>query len=471
MSTVLLINALTALFEALLMLIDAALFPATSAIFVESAAMTATMGGVVFLIASSQNDRFSRLYGFLLTSTVWLTAAAAGALPLSLWGLTPVDATFEAMSAITTTGSTVMSGLDTTPHGVLLWRAMLQMLGGVGFVVAAMALLPALRIGGMQLFRTESSDQGEKELKSATLFALVTLSIYVGLIVLAGIVYAIGGMSVFDAATHAMTTLSTGGFSNYDASFGHFDSGFLQWSGTFFMALGGLPFVWYLRIVTRRSIKSEQVVAFLRMVAIVVVILTFWLWLKNGGSLFDDLRLVAFNVISVVTTTGYATADYTLWGPFAAAVFFFLTASGGCTGSTSGGVKTMRWVILGRAMRSAVKRIHQPHGVFPVRYEGHVIGEDVLNGVVSFMAFFVFSVVILAVLLDATGLDLVTSVTGALTAIANVGPGLGDTIGPAGNFEPLADTPKLLLSFGMYAGRLEMLTVYVLLVPAFWAEV
>lgn len=471
MSTVLLINALAALFEALLMLIDAALFPATAALFVESAGIVATIGGAVFLIAVSRNDRFTRLHGFLLTATVWITAALAGALPLWLWGLTPVDAAFESMSAITTTGSTVMSGLDTTPHGVLLWRAMLQMLGGVGFVVAAMALLPALNVGGMQLFRTESSDQGEKEMKSAALYALATLSIYVGLIVLAGITYAIGGMSPFDAATHAMTTLSTGGFSNYDASFGHFSSGFLQWAGTLFMALGGLPFVWYLRIATRRSLKSEQVVAFLRMVAIVIGTLTLWMWLKNGGALFDDLRLVAFNVISVVTTTGYATADYTLWGPFAAAVFFFLTASGGCTGSTSGGVKTMRWVILGRAMKSAVQRIHQPHGVFPVRYEGHTIGEDVLNGVVSFMAFFVFSVLVLAVLLDATGLDLVTSVTGALTAIANVGPGLGDIIGPAGNFEPLADTPKMLLSLGMYAGRLEMMTIYVLLIPAFWAEV
>lgn len=471
MNVVLLINALVALFQAVLMLVAAAVDPGSAGQFMEGAGLAALCGGCVLIVAlAGGRGGLSRLHGFLLTSSVWGTASVFGALPLWLWGMSWVDALFESVSAVTTTGSTVMSGLESTPHGILIWRAMQQMLGGVGFVVLAMALLPALRVGGMQLFRTESSDQSGREIGSAALFAFNTLGIYLALVVACAAVYGIGGMNAFDAVTHAMTTLSTGGFSNYDSSFGHFDSAFLQWAATFFMAAGGLPFAWYLRLLLRKSVGSEQVRAYLKMLAVVIVVLTLWLWLRIGGSVLDALRLVAFNVVSVVTTTGYATTDYTMWGPFAAAVFFALTAVGGCTGSTSGGVKTMRWVILGRALASSLRRVHQPHGVFPIRYEGQTVEDDVRDGVIAFMSFFLFSVAILAILLGAVGLDLVTAVTGALTALANVGPGLGDVIGPAGNFQSLPDAAKLILGLGMYAGRLEMVTLYVLLLPSFWVE-
>ncbi len=472
MQLVIFVNGMIVLFVAVLMGVDAAIFPETARVFVPAAAICGLTGGLIALAVQGDRRReFRRSHTFLLTSTVWLSAAAAGALPLFMWKLSAVDALFESLSAVTTTGSTVMSGLDTTPHGILMWRAILQALGGIGFVVAGMALLPVLRVGGMQLFRTESSDRSDKEFGTATHVAGATLAIYLGLILLCVIVYLEGGMSTFDAVTHALTTLSTGGFSNYDSSFGHFDSAYLQWSATVFMLLGGLPFMWYLRVVTRGKFRNEQVNAMLASLAIVITLMTLWLVETTGRGPGEALRLVAFNVVSVVTTTGYATTDYTAWGPLAMVVFFGLTAVGGCTGSTAGGAKAMRWIIMARAIVTGVRRVRFPHGLFTIRYEGRRVAPDVLDGVVSFFTFYIVTVAILAAALSLMGLDMDTALSGALTSLANVGPGVGDIIGPSGNFAPLGDGAKLLLAMGMYAGRLEMLTVFTLFLPRFWRDV
>ncbi len=473
MSFVVLINGLTMLFFAALMGVDAVLFPETGEVFGISALLVGLTGAALSLAGSTstESSALHRMHTFMLTSSVWLTAAAAGAVPLAFWALSPVDAFFEAMSGITTTGSTVMSGLDGTPHGIILWRAVLQAVGGVGFIVTGIALLPILKVGGMQLFRTESSDKGEKELRNATLFASATLQIYLGLMGLCALVYLAGGMSPFDAVTHAMTTLSTGGYSGYDASFGHFTSPFLQWAGTLFMLLGALPFAWYIRVVYRGAFRSEQVTAMVWGLAVVIVALAFWLAIARDVPLLDALRMVAFNVVSVVTTTGYATTDYTLWGPVAVAAFFLLTAMGGCTGSTAGGVKAMRWLLLGRRVRVQIQHIVAPHRVVTVKYEGRPVEDDVLSGVVAFFVFFAATFLILSIVLTLFGLDLATATSGAMTALANVGPGVGEVIGPAGNFATLSDPVKLILVLGMFLGRLEMLTVFVLLTPMFWREV
>ncbi|MHA7888201.1 TrkH family potassium uptake protein [Roseicyclus sp.] len=449
----------------------AALFPATREVFLLSALLTGLVGGLVALAVSHRVTDFRGLHTFLLTGSIWITGATAGAVPLWLWQLSPTDAFFEAMSGITTTGSTVMSGLDTTAPGILLWRGILQWLGGIGFIVTGIAFLPILRVGGMQLFRTESSERGEKEMASAARFAGATVWIYMALTILCTAVYMAGGMTVFEAVAHALTTVSTGGYSTSDASFGHFDSAFLQWSGTLFMIAGALPFAWYIKGLNRRVFRSEQVQSIVVFFVVTITILTLWRGLTANTPLLETLRLVAFNVVSVVTTTGYATTDYTTWGPFAVAVFFVLTAVGGCTGSTSGGAKTMRWIILFRMIRIQLRMIHSPSGVFRARYEGRPVEPDVVSGVMTFFFFYVITVGFLAIALGLYGLDLETSISGALTAVANVGPGVGDTIGPAGNFASLPDGAKLLLCFGMYVGRLEMLTVYVLLTAAFWREV
>lgn len=470
-SFVIFVNGLVLIVFAALMGVDAVMFSETAAAFGASALLVGIVGVVLSLSTSSDFARLHRLHGFLLTSSVWMSGAIAGAVPLYLWSMSPVDAMFESMSGITTTGSTVMVGLDDTPRGVILWRAILQALGGVGFIVTGMALLPMLRVGGMQLFRTESSDKGEKELRNATMFASATLKIYLALIAACALTYRLGGMSAFDALTHAMTTLSTGGYSGYDASFGHFKSPFLQWSATLFMFLGCLPFVWYIRVWHRRVFGSEQIRAMLISLAMIIPVLTFWLMASRGLPFEHALRLVSFNVVSVVSTTGYATADYTLWGGLAVAVFLVLTVVGGCTGSTSGGVKAMRWLLLKRAIMVQMKRAQTPNRIVSVQYEGRPVPEDVLRGVIAFFMFFAVTFVAVTVTLEMLGLDLLTAASGALTALANVGPGVGPLIGPAGNFATLSDPAKIVLAFAMYLGRLEMLTVLVLMLPLFWREI
>ncbi|SDX85714.1 TrkH family potassium uptake protein [Citreimonas salinaria] len=471
MTFVVFTNGLLLVGMGILMAVNALLFPMTRMVFLEAALLTTTVGGLVCISTANRLGEMSRLHSFLLTGSTWITAAIAGALPLWLWEMSPADAFFEAMSGITTTGSTVMVGLDATERGILLWRALLQWIGGIGFIVAGIALLPIMRVGGMQLFRTESSEKGEKQLASAARFASATIWIYLVLTFVCILAYIAGGMNTFEAIAHAFTTVATGGYSTSDSSFGLFDSAYLQWMATLFMLAGALPFAWYIRVLNRGAVRSEQVQALIVTLAVVILVMTAWRVITAGSPVFETLRLVAFNVVSVVTTTGYATTDYTAWGPFAVAVFVCLTAMGGCTGSTSGGAKMMRWIVFMRSARAQIKRIRQPHGVLPIRYEGRSVAQDVMSGVITFFVFYFASVVVLAIALSLFGLDMTTSLSGALTAVANVGPGVGEIIGPAGSFASLPDGAKWLLSFGMYIGRLEMLTVFVLMAPAFWREV
>jgi len=451
-----------------LMGLTALLFADTARDFAESFVLTGFIGVVIALASAQPHPELRPRHIFPLTASVWLVAALCGALPLFLWQMSATDAFFEAMSGVTTTGSTVLSGLDAAPRGILFWRAVLQALGGIGFVVAGVALLPVLKVGGMQLFRSESSEQGEKELANAARFAMATLMVYAALMVCCFAVYLLGGMSLFDATVHAMTTLSTGGYSNYDASFGHFDSPFLQYAATVFMLLAGIPFAWYIRAALRRQFASEQIRRYLQFLGGVVAVLTLWLTMRTGTAVEPAFREVAFNVVSVVTTTGYALSDYTLWGPFAVAVFFAITAVGGCTGSTSGGAKMMRWVVFFRIVRREIQLVRMPHAVAVARYEGRPIQTDVITGVTTFFTLYFGTVGVLAIALDMMGLDFLTALSGALTAVANVGPGVGAVIGPAGNFAPLSDGAKTLIAAGMYLGRLEMMTVLVLITPAYW---
>lgn len=455
----------------LVMMLLGLIFPDTREAFLAAGALGGTVGGLTVLAVAHQLGEFRPLHGFVLTSSIWITGAAAGALPLWLWSMGPTDAFFEAMSGITTTGSTVMTDLDQKPPAVLLWRGLLQWFGGIGFIVAGIALLPAMRVGGMQLFRTESSELGDKEMATAARFAGTTLWIYIGLTALCMLVYRVGGMTDFEALVHALTTLSTGGYSTSDDSFGQFDSAVLQWAGTVFMLAGALPFAWYMRWIGRGRFQSEQVRALLTLFAVTIGVLTLWRVVLGGAPVEEALRQVAFSVVSVVTTTGFATVDYTEWGPFAAAAFLALTALGGCTGSTAGGAKTMRWMIFLRVLAVRLKTIRWPHAVIVARYEGRAIPEDVVNGVMTFFVLYGITVIVLAAVLDLYVVDLSTALSGAMTAVANVGPGIGDTIGPSGTFQPLPDGAKWVLCFGMYVGRLEMVTVYVLLTRVFWREV
>ncbi|HYF87859.1 TrkH family potassium uptake protein [Azospirillum sp.] len=446
-------------------------------VFLYSAAFTGACGGAMALGTRCHlHGGLSLRQAFLLTPLTWTSTAAFAALPFQFGhfpdlSLNYANAFFETMSGLTTTGSTVLVGLDRTTEGILLWRALLQWMGGIGIIGVAIAVLPALRVGGMQLFRTESSDRSQKVLPRAQQIAKAIVAVYAGLTAICGVCYWLAGMTPFEAVVHALTSLSTGGFSTSDSSIGHFESPVLHWLVTLFMLLGSLPFVLYVRTLTgqRDALwKDSQVRTYLAFLAAVILPLSIWLALKHGHDFHDALRLVAFNVVSVVTTTGYAYTDYSQWGNLAVGVFFGLTFMGGCTGSTAGGIKIFRFEVMVTVLRTHFLHLIYPRGVFPRQYGNRQLDDDVLGSVIVFFALFFTAYSVITIALMALGLDFITSASAAVTALANVGPGLGDIIGPAGTFSSLPDSAKWLLSLAMLLGRLELFTVLVLFMPQFW---
>jgi trk system potassium uptake protein len=441
-------------------------------VFLVAAFVTLFVGVSMMLTTRASLRRFSVRQAFVMTNLAWLVIAVFGALPFqfSELELDPVDAFFESMSGVTTTGSTVIVGLDFAPPGILLWRSVLQWLGGIGIIVMAISILPMLQVGGMQLFRVEAFD-ADKVLPRAAQIAGGIAIVYVLLTGAGVLVLWSLGMSGFDAICHAMTSISTGGFSTYDASVGHFNNAGIDWAMSIIMLLGSVPFVLYLRVVRgdlRTVYLDTQVRWFLAIAAICVLLVATWLYHQDFMGPVDALRYSAFNVISVMTGSGFVTADYGRWGSFAVAVMFVITFIGGCAGSTTCGIKIFRLQVLYATANAQIHRLMQPNGVFFPYYNRKPIPDSVAASVMSFFFLFAASFALLTVALGLTGLDFITAVSGAATAISNVGPGLGDVIGPAGNFATLPDSAKLLLSFGMLLGRLELFTVLILLAPAFW---
>lgn len=441
-------------------------------VFMASSATTLFFGGLMLLSSKgAELSGFSRREGFIFTTLAWLLVSAFAGLPFMGLGLGFADAFFEAMSGLTTTGSTVLSNLDHLPRGILLWRSELQGVGGLGIVVTAIILLPFLRVGGMQLFKTESSDRSEKVVPRAVQLVSATAWIYGGLLVACALTYAALGMTPFDAICHALTTVSTGGFSTHDLSFGFFQSDALELAATIFMLAGALPFVVLFRALKGEGSvfwTDEQVRSFLAFIAIVSILFSLWHMEIYEISFLSSLRIIVFNVTSIVTTTGFAEEDYTKWSPLAAGVIFFLTFVGGCAGSTSGGIKIYRFQVAARLITAHLLSLMSPHRVVPLKYNGRNVADDVPFSIIAFLAVYFMTVGFFALLLAGFGLDLVTALSSAATAVSNVGPGLGEIVGPAGNFATLPDGAKWALSFAMLLGRLELFTVLVVLRPEFW---
>ncbi len=444
-------------------------------VFLASSVFTLFIGACLVLANRTRDTRLTVRQAFVLTTVSWLVIAAFAALPFAFsdLNLSYSDAYFEAMSGLTTTGSTVIVGLDHAPPGILLWRALLQWLGGIGIIVTAITILPMLRVGGMQLFRAESSDSSAKVLPRAAQISGAIGVIYLLLTVSNGLAYWAAGMSPFEAMCHAMTTIATGGYSTSDASLGHFRNDAIEGIATVYMVLGSLPFVLYLQAVRGNAgalLRDTQVRWFFGLVLFSLVSLAGWQMAANGAAPTDAFREAAFNGISVLTGTGYSTADFSGWGSFALPVFTVLMFIGGCTGSTTGGVKVFRIQVLASTAWVQIQHLIHPHGVFLTKYNRRPVPDSVPPAVMGFFFLFIVSFGVIAMALALMGLDYVTSISGAATAIANVGPGLGDTIGPSGTFQPLPDPAKWLLSFAMLLGRLELFTVLVLLVPRFWRD-
>jgi trk system potassium uptake protein TrkH len=463
-----------ALFMAPPMVADLAAGHADWQVFLAAGSVT-LFAGVSLLLMNRVRGvlELSGKQAFLLVTIVWAVTCGFSALPFAFseLDLSVADAIFEATSGITTTGSTVIIGLDTAPPGILLWRAILQWLGGIGIIVMGVAILPILRVGGMQLVRAESSDLSEKILPRAAQIASAIGVIYLALTLLCAILYWYAGMTPFDAAAHAMSTIATGGYSTKDASIGFFASDAIEWIGIVFMILGSLPFVLYIQAINGQLLPlltDVQVRSFLSLVAIASLVISVALTVTSDVLPFEALRHALFNIISVVTTTGFASTDYGLWGTFPVACLFFLMCVGGCTGSTTGGIKVFRFNVLYAVARGQVIRLIRPHGVFVPTFNDRPLPEAAAVAVMAFIFTFALCFSVFAMLLAAFGLDYLTAMSGALTALANVGPGLGPEIGPAGNFSGLPEGAKWLLSAAMLLGRLELFTVLILFAPAFW---
>lgn len=442
-------------------------------VFLESALFCLLVGGILALTCANGVGRgLSIRQTFLLTTSVWVVLPVFGALPLMLGAteLSFTDAFFEAMSGLTTTGSTVISGLDDLPRGLLLWRGILQWLGGIGIIVVAMVFLPELRVGGMQIFKSEAFDTMGKILPRAQEIAKQISVIYLVLTMVCALVYTVLGMGPFDALVHAMTTMSTGGFSNYDASFGTF-SGPAEYAASLFMIASALPYVRYVQLVNGQMtplLHDSQIRAFLWTIFVLVGVTAGVLITVFPHHPEQAVREALFNIVSIMSGTGFASVDYMGWGPFLIMIFFFVGLIGGCAGSTACSVKIFRYQLLFASIRVQVQRIRSPNGVFVPRYQGRPVTPDVLSSVISFFMFFVITLGIVAWALALTGLDFITAISGAATAVANIGPGLGDIIGPAGNFAPLNDTAKWILAIAMLIGRLELMAVYAILTVRFW---
>lgn len=442
-------------------------------VFAISAFLTMLTGGMLAIsCANGTGTGLSIQQTFLLTTSVWLALPIFGALPF--WQGAPevryVDAFFEAMSGLTTTGSTILSGLDEMPRGILLWRGLMQWFGGIGIIVVAMVFLPMLKVGGMQIFKTESFDTFGKILPRAAEIARSISTIYLTLTILCAIAYAIGGLSPFDAAVHAMTTIATGGFSNTDTSFNNLGPA-VEYVAVVFMLAASLPFVRYVQLLAgsaRPLMSDSQIRTFFTATLLVVLSLTLWQVSQSSGPFEISFRKSLFNGVSILTGTGYASADYMTWGSFPVAMFFLIGLVGGCAGSTTCSIKVFRFQLLFASIRAQVQKIYSPNGIFSPRYEGRRVQDDVLSSVMAFFMLFMVTLALLAILLSLTGLDLITSISGAATALANVGPGLGPEIGPSGNFAGINDSAKWLLIGGMLIGRLELMSVYVLFTITFW---
>ena len=442
--------------------------------FLLSASVTAFIGTLLVLTNLEENKKLNLQQAFLLTTLSWLGIAIFGCLPflLSNLNLSLVDAFFESMSGITTTGSTIITNLDDAPKSILIWRAILQWLGGIGVIVMAITILPLLNIGGMQLFRMESSDTAEKILPKTREITLIISIIYLALTFTCGISYWAVGMNIFDSIAHSMTTIATGGFSTYSGSIGHFQNPRIEIISIIFIVLGSIPFIAYLKFVKgdkKIFFKDAQIKGLIYILIISILLMFLYLILSNKEySFLENLRISTFNVVSVLSGTGYVTADFSSWGEFPLIFFLFLMFIGGCAGSTTCGIKIFRFQILGRFIINQIKKLVYPHGVFSIKYNNEKISNTFINSIITFIFLYFFIFFILAALLSINGLDFITAISGSASAISNVGPGLGDIIGPSGNFSDLPDFSKLSLSLGMLLGRLELFAVLVLFFPAFW---
>ena len=441
-----------------------------------SASLITIIFGTLFLLSNLDQDKKLNLqHAFLLTALSWFSVAIFGSLPFifSDLNLSITDSFFESMSGITTTGSTIITDLNSTPKAILLWRAILQWLGGIGIIVMAITLMPIMNVGGMQLLKISSTDGSEKILPKTKEISIRLIIIYIALTFLCALFYNIFGMKFFDSLTHSMTTIATGGFSNYNDSIGHFNNFKIEMTSMIFIILGSIPFIAYIKYLSGTKnifITDTQIKSFIKIIFFSILILFLYLVIFNKSFSEITLRSISFNVISILTGTGYVTQNFDNWGNFPLIYFLILMFIGGCAGSTTCGIKIFRVQILYLFIKNQLKKIIYPRGIFIIKYDSNNVNEKFMASIISFIYLYIVIFFVIAALLSLSGLDFTTSISGAATSISNVGPGLGELIGPNGNFSQLPDFSKWILSFGMILGRLELFAILVLFLPSFWQK-
>ena len=443
--------------------------------FISSSVVTIIFGVLFFLSNLDHSKKLSLQQAFLLTALSWLSVALFGSLPFifSDLELSFTDAFFESMSGITTTGSTIITNLNETSKAILLWRAMLQWLGGIGIIVMAITLMPIMNIGGMKLFIISTGNTAEKILPKSKEISIRLILIYSGLTIICAIFYKIFGMNFFDSIVHSMTTIATGGFSNYNESIGHFNSSLIELTAIVFFILGSIPFIAYIKYLNgdkKIFFNDAQIKTFFKIIFFSIAIIFVYLSIKNQSIFETNLRAVMFNVISILTGTGYVTQNFSEWGSFPLMYFLILMFIGGCAGSTTCGIKIFRVQILYQFISNQIKKIIYPRGIFNIKYEKNNIDEKFMASIISFIFLYILIFFIFTALLSIDGLNFITAISAAATSISNVGPGLGDIIGPNGNFSELSHFSKWILSIGMILGRLELFAVLVLFIPSFWRK-
>ena len=443
--------------------------------FIGASLITIIFGTLFFLSNLDHDKKLSLQNAFLLTALSWLSIAVFSSLPFifSNLNLSITDSFFESMSGITTTGSTIITDLNSSPKAILLWRALLQWLGGIGIIVMAITLMPIMNVGGMQLFKVSSSDASEKILPKTKEITLRLILIYLILTFLCSFFYNICGMKFFDSLTHSMTTIATGGFSNYNESIGYFNNIKIEIVSMIFIILGSIPFIAYIKFLSGKKnifYTDTQIKSFIKIIFYSIVILFFYLTIFNKSFSDVSLRSISFNVISILTGTGYVTQKFDNWGSFPLIYFLILMFIGGCAGSTACGIKIFRVQILYLFLKNQLKKIIYPRGIFIIKYDNNNVNEKFMASIIAFIYLYIIIFFIITAMLSLSGLDFTTSISGAATSISNVGPGLGELIGPNGNFSQLPDFSKWILSFGMILGRLELFAILVLFLPSFWVK-
>ena len=437
--------------------------------------LTFLIGLVLYVGFKKENIKINLRQAFLLTIVSWFIIALFGSLPFvyTSSSLSFTDAFFEAVSGITTTGSTVIPNLEHISEGVLIWRSLLQWFGGIGIIVLAVAILPTLQIGGMQLLHMEHDDPYEKTLPKINKFIIEIASLYVSLTVLCFFFYYIFGMTAFESLLHCMTTISTGGFSNHSLSFGYYNSYSLENISVIFMILGSLPFVIFIQFIHGQKLsifKDDQIKLFLFLLLLIIFITS--LWLKNylNIDLFQAIRLATFNITSILTGTGYTSSNYNNWGGFGFVIILMIMFIGGCAGSTTGGIKIFRFQILFRGVRLQIKKLTQPHAVFLMKFNNKTVTENTYTSIISFFFIYVLLFIFSGVSLSLFGIDFLTALSASASAISNVGPGIGEIIGPNGNYASINNISKWILAITMLVGRLEIFTILVLFSKNFWKK-